>query len=116
MQPEIVGVYRLTMKSGSDNFRSSAIQDIIAKLLTAQKKVVIFEPTLKSETFEIHGVKADVDGDGTVDNAGGVTEIPVVKDLAQFKNMCSVILANRMEDELSDVSEKIYTRDLFSRD
>ena len=116
MQPETIGVYRLTMKAGSDNFRSSAIQDIIAKLLTAQKKVVIYEPTINADTFEIHGVKADVDGDGTVDNAGGVAQLEVIKDLGQFKNMCSVILANRMEDELSDVPDKVYTRDLFSRD
>lgn len=116
MQPETIGVYRLTMKAGSDNFRSSAIQDIIAKLLTAQKKVVIYEPTISADTFEVHGVKADVDGDGTVDNAGGVAELEVIKDLSEFKNRCSVILANRMEDELSDVPGKVYTRDLFSRD
>ncbi len=116
MQPETIGVYRLTMKAGSDNFRSSAIQDIIAKLLTAQKKVVIYEPTISTDTFEVHGVKADVDGDGTVDNTGGVAELEVIKDLSEFKNRCSVILANRMEDELSDVPGKVYTRDLFSRD
>ena len=93
--PEIVGIYRLTMKSNSDNFRSSAIQDIIQNLKTAGKEVVIYEPALNQPEFN---------------------GCPVVNDIDEFKNMSSIILANRASDELSDVKAKIYTRDLFSRD
>lgn len=95
MNPETVGIYRLTMKSGSDNFRSSAIQDIILKLRAAGKQVVIFEPTL---------------------NEGEYEGVPVMHDVDEFKAVSSVILANRIEDEIADVSEKVYTRDLWGRD
>lgn len=95
MNPEVVGIYRLTMKSGSDNFRSSAIQDIIRKLQEHGKRVVIYEPTIFGDMFE---------------------GIEVMHDLDEFKNMSSVILANRMEDAISDVQEKVYTRDLWGRD
>lgn len=95
MNPEVVGIYRLTMKSGSDNFRSSAIQDIIRKLQEHGKRVVIYEPTIFGDMFE---------------------GIEVIHDLGEFKSMTSVILANRMEDAISDVQEKIYTRDLWGRD
>ncbi len=95
MNPEVVGIYRLTMKSGSDNFRSSAIQDIIRKLQEHGKRVVIYEPTIFGDMFE---------------------GIEVIHDLDEFKNMSSVILANRMEDAISDVQEKVYTRDLWGRD
>ncbi|MBQ3436744.1 nucleotide sugar dehydrogenase [Candidatus Saccharibacteria bacterium] len=95
MNPEVVGIYRLTMKSGSDNFRSSAIQDIIRKLQEHGKRVVIYEPTIFGDMFE---------------------GIDVMHDLDEFKNMSSVILANRMEDAISDVQEKVYTRDLWGRD
>lgn len=91
----VIGIYRLTMKSGSDNFRSSAIQDIILKLRAAGKRVVIFEPTIAGDEFE---------------------GIEVAHDLDEFKRMSSVILANRMEEALSDVKEKVYTRDLWGRD
>lgn len=95
MNPEVIGVYRLTMKSGSDNFRSSAIQDIIDGLREHGKRVVIYEPTLSASEFE---------------------GFEVIADFSQFAEMSSVILANRMEDELSGVADKVYTRDLFSRD
>lgn len=95
MMPEVVGIYRLTMKSGSDNFRSSAIQDIIIKLQDHGKHVVIYEPTISADEFE--GVE-------------------VVHDLDDFKKMSSVILANRMEKEIEDAQDKVYTRDLWGRD
>ena len=94
-KPEIVGIYRLTMKSGSDNFRSSAIQDIIKNLKAENQKIVIYEPTLNKEEF--NGCK-------------------VVNDLEGFKNISSVIMANRLDKKLIDVKEKVYTRDLFARD
>lgn len=95
LNPEIIGVYRLIMKYGSDNFRSSAIQDIINIFKEYNKKVVIYEPTLKEQEF--NGCR-------------------IVNDLNEFKNMSSVIIANRFNPEISDVSDKIYTRDLFMCD
>lgn len=94
-KPKTVGIYRLTMKAGSDNFRSSAIQDIIKNLRANNVNVVIYEPTLN---------KAEFDG------------FEVISDIQKFKEMSSIILANRQEDILSDVKDKVYTRDLFSRD
>ena len=93
--PEVIGVYRLTMKHGSDNFRSSAIQDIINIFKEYNKTVVIYEPTLNEQDF--NGCR-------------------VVNNLNEFKNMSSVIIANRFNPELSDVSDKVYTRDLFMCD
>lgn len=93
--PEVIGVYRLTMKHGSNNFRSSAIQDIINIFKEYNKTVVIYEPTLNEQEF--NGCR-------------------VVNDLNEFKNMSSVIIANRFNSELSDVSDKVYTRDLFMCD
>lgn len=95
LNPEVIGVYRLTMKHGSDNFRSSAIQDIINIFKEYNKTVVIYEPTLKEQEF--NGCR-------------------VMNDLNEFKNMSSVIIANRFNPELSDVSDKVYTRDLFMCD
>ena len=95
MRPEVVGIYRLTMKSGSDNFRSSAIQDIIMQLQEHGKRVVIFEPTIVADDFE---------------------GIEVVHNLDEFKKLSSVILANRMEKDIEDVADKVYTRDLWGRD
>ena len=95
MKPETVGIYRLTMKSGSDNFRSSAIQDIIKNLRANNVNVVIYEPTLKQTEFD--GFK-------------------VIDDINEFKEKSNVILANRQESLLEDVKNKVYTRDLFSRD
>ena len=94
-KPEVVGIYRLTMKSGSDNFRSSAIQDIIKKLKAENQKIIIYEPTLNTDEF--NGCE-------------------VVNDLEKFKDISSVIMANRLEEKLMDVKEKVYTRDLFARD
>lgn len=93
--PNTVGIYRLTMKSGSDNFRSSAIQDIIDNLKEKEKNIIIYEPTLNEEIF--NGCK-------------------VIKDLERFKSESSIIMANRLEKELEDVKEKVYTRDLFGKD
>lgn len=93
--PEIIGIYRLTMKSGSDNFRSSAIQDIIKIFKAENKTVIIYEPTLNATEF--NGCE-------------------VINDLETFKNNSSIILSNRLDAEISDISDKVYTRDLFARD
>ena len=93
--PEVVGVYRLTMKADSDNFRSSAIQEIIERLKVEGVEVIIYEPTLKSEEFS--GCK-------------------VINDFNSFAKESDVILANRFEPILHDVKDKVYTRDLYSRD
>jgi len=93
--PKVVGVYRLVMKHNSDNFRKSAIQDIITKFEKENVKVIIYEPTLNCKYFDGY---------------------EVVNNLEDFKIKADIILANRISDELSDVLEKIYTRDIFSRD
>lgn len=92
---DVVGIYRLTMKSGSDNFRSSAVQDIISLLKEKGVKVVIYEPTLDNDGYD---------------------DCKVIRDLKMFKKMSKLILANRFDDKLKDVTEKIYTRDIFGRD
>lgn len=94
-EPEVVGFYRLTMKSNSDNFRASAIQDVIRYVMAEGKDVIIYEPTLDAKEFN-----------------GAV----VTHKLDEFKKKCSVILANRIMPELEDVKAKVYTRDLFLRD
>lgn len=95
MEPELIGIYRLTMKSDSDNFRAAAIHDIIKIFQKKGKRVVIYEPTLRDT--EYNGVE-------------------ILNDIKRFKQNCSVILANRMTPELEDVRDKVYTRDLFARD
>lgn len=90
--PDTVGIYRLTMKSGSDNFRQSAIQDVMKAISDEGIDLVIYEPTIKESEF-----------DG----------LPVVNDFDQFKSNSDVIIANRLDDDLEDVKEKVYTRDLY---
>ena len=94
-KPKCVGIYRLTMKMNSDNFRQSAIQGIMKRLKGEDIEVVIYEPTLKEENFN---------------------KFRVIHNFDEFKTMADVIVANRLADELMDVSEKVYTRDLYGRD
>lgn len=93
--PKVVGIYRLTMKADSDNFRFSAIQGVISRLKEKNTKIIIYEPTLKDEEFD--GCK-------------------VIKEFKKFAKKADVIIANRYEDQLFEVREKVYTRDLYSRD
>lgn len=93
--PNVVGIYRLTMKTDSDNFRASAIQGIIERLKKKKMSIVIYEPTLNEEIFN---------------------ECKIIHDLEEFKNISDIILANRLDDNLKQVSKKVYTRDLYSRD
>lgn len=96
-KPDIVGIYRLTMKTGSDNFRQSAIQGVIDRITKTAPdvEIVVYEPVLEEDTFD--GFR-------------------VIKDFAEFKKITHVIVANRLSDGLKDVKDKVYTRDLFSRD
>ena len=94
-EPKVVGIYRLTMKSGSDNFRESAIQGVMEIIRNAGIEMVIYEPAVNMDRF---------------------SDCKVIKDLEEFKQVSDIILANRREETLMDVAEKVYTRDVFERD
>lgn len=94
-QPKVVGVYRLTMKTDSDNFRASAIQGIIERLKSYNVEVVIYEPTLSVDTFN---------------------DCKVIHEFSKFNELVDVVLVNRMDEQIKELTKEIYTRDLFSRD
>ena len=95
MKPKVVGIYRLVMKEGSDNFRESSIQEVIKLIALKGIEVIIYEPLVEDETFD---------------------ELLVVKDFEEFSKQSEIILANRMNDELDSIADKVFTRDIFNAD
>lgn len=93
--PKVVGIYRLIIKTNLNNFRAVQHKCIIERLKKQNVEIVIFEPTLKADTFN---------------------ECKVLKDFAEFKNITDVVLVNRMDENVKEIQDKVYTRDLFSRD
>jgi UDPglucose 6-dehydrogenase len=94
-KPKVVGVYRIIMKTDSDNFRESSVQGIMKRIKAKGIKVIVYEPVLIKERFY---------------------NSKVIKNLDDFKKLSDVIIANRMSDEINDVKEKVYTRDIFNHD
>ena len=93
--PNIVGIYRLTMKKDSDNYRNSAIQGVMKRIKSKGIEVVVYEPTISEQEF---------------------FKSKIIKDIEEFKKISDIIVANRLDDSINDVKHKVYTRDLFSRD
>lgn len=94
-KPKCVGIYRLIMKAGSDNYRASSVQGVMKRIKAKGIPVVVYEPVLTEETFY---------------------NSPVINDLEHFKSQCDVVIANRIVDEIRDIQDKVYTRDLFNND